>query len=56
MQREFAQVLRNQCDQTGVVRTRRHFAEPHLVAFHEQLHPEQTPAAQIVGDRLRDLL
>src|SRR5690606_21155845 len=42
-------------DQAGVVRPRRHFREPHLVALHEQLHAEHAPATEVVGDRARDL-
>ncbi|MNI16134.1 hypothetical protein D3C73_694590 [compost metagenome] len=56
MQRELAEFLRYQRHQAGVMRTRRYFAEPHLVALHEQLDTEQAPATQVVGDRARDLL
>ncbi|KAG1094038.1 hypothetical protein G6F40_012587 [Rhizopus arrhizus] len=54
MQRELAQLLRDQRHQAGAVRTRRHFAEPHLVTLHEQLDAEQAPTAEVVGDRTRD--
>ena len=56
VQRELAQVLRSQRHQAGVVRAWRHFAEPHLVALHEQLHAEHAPAAEIVGDAAGDAL
>lgn len=55
MQREFAQFLRYQRHQAGVVRARRHFAEPHLITLHEQLDAEQAPAAKVIGDRARNL-
>ena len=49
VQRELRQVLGNQCDQTGVMGARRHFAEPHLIALNEQLHAKQTTATQSFG-------
>ena len=46
MQSELGQVLRNQRNQTGVVRARRDFAEPHLITFDEQFNTEQPPTTQ----------
>src|SRR5690606_4376918 len=56
MQGELAVLLRDQGHQTGVVRPRRDLAEPDLVALHEQLDTEHTPAAEIVGDGAGDAL
>ena len=46
VERELGQVLGDQGDQTGVVRTRRNFTEPHLVALDEQLHTEQATTTE----------
>src|SRR5690606_26816150 len=51
MQRELGQVLRNQRHQAGVVRPRRDFREPDLVALDEEFHAEHAAAAE----RGRDL-
>jgi len=56
MQGEFRQILRDQRDQTGVVRPRRYLAEPDLFALDEQFDPEDATPAQRIGDRQRDAL
>ncbi len=50
MQRELGQILGDQCDQPGIMRARRNFAEPHAVALHEQFHAEDAAAADDDGD------
>src|SRR5690606_15603272 len=55
VQHELAEVLRDQGHQAGVVRPRGDLAEPDLVAFHEQLHAEHAPTAEVVRDGARDL-
>ena len=58
MQRELDRsCVRRERDQAGVVRARRDFAEPHLVALDEQLTPNtpQPPrSSQIARDLLRE--
>ena len=56
MQLELALPLGGQRDQARVVRARRDFAEPHLLALDEQFHAEQAQAAQVVGHGLGNLL
>src|SRR5689334_24514668 len=50
MQRELALILRNQRDETRVMRARRDFREPDLVALDEQFDTEDAPAAKRGGD------
>ena len=56
MQRELALDLGGEGDQARVVRTRADFAEPDVVALHEQLDAEQAAAAQRGGDLAGDVL
>ena len=56
VQRELGQILGDQRDEAGVMRTRRYLAEIHGVASNEQLHAEQSAAAEVRGNRGRDAL
>ncbi len=49
MQRELGKILGNQGHQAGIVRARRHLAEPHLVALDEQFDAEQPASAEGLG-------
>ena len=55
MQLELALPLGAQRDQPRVVRARRDFAEPHLLALHKQLHTKQAQPAQVIGHGLGNL-
>ena len=48
MQGEFRLELRHQRHQPGIVRARRDFREPDLIAFHEQFDAEDAQPAQRV--------
>ena len=54
MQFEFGKALRGQGDETGVVRARADFGEPHLIAFDKKLDTKQTAATEAPGDGLGD--
>ena len=56
MERELAQVLRDQRDHARVVGPRGDLAEPDRVALHEELHAEEAAPAHVVGHGLRDAL
>ncbi len=56
MQGEFALRLTDHGHHAGVVRTRTHLAEPHLITLHEQLHAEDSATTETLGDRTGDRL
>ena len=53
MQLELVLPLRREGHETGVVRTRADLREDHLVAAHEELHPEQAAPAECRSDACR---
>ncbi len=55
MQLKLRETLRAQRHQTGIVRTRADFGEPHLVALDEQLDAEYAAPAQRLGHFVRDI-
>ena len=50
MKSKLAQILGDHGHHTGIVGTRRHFAEYHLIALHEQLDAEYSISAESIGD------
>ena len=50
MKSELAQILRDEGDKAGVVRTRRDFAEDHVIALDEHLNAEQAATTKRFGN------
>ena len=50
MQRELTQILRDECDEAGVVRTRRDLTEDDVIALDEHLHAEEPATSKSTRD------
>src|SRR5665213_2021588 len=56
MQREFALILRHQRGKASIVRPRRNFREPDVVALHKQFDAEYTEPAKLCSHRMGDVM